>query len=102
MLAIADNDLNVTAAADRLGTSQPGVSKQLKLLEDELGFQIFARKGRCLTRITPAGHDIIARAGVIVRETDVIRSLCRRYIEEERRDPPEEGPPPMRRRARGR
>ena len=37
LLAIADNGLNITAAAERMYTSQPGVSKQLKLLEEELG-----------------------------------------------------------------
>jgi len=36
---------NITAAAQKLHTSQPGVSKQIKLLEDELGFQIFVREG---------------------------------------------------------
>ena len=43
LLAIVDNGLNITAAAERLYTSQPGVSKQLKLLEDELGLQLFTR-----------------------------------------------------------
>ena len=40
LIAIVDNGLNITAAAERLYTSQPGVSKQLKLLEEELGFDI--------------------------------------------------------------
>ena len=40
LAAIVENDLNITAAAERLHTSQPGVSKQLKQLEDELGFPI--------------------------------------------------------------
>ena len=46
LLAIVDCGLNITAAAERLHTSQPGVSKQLKLLEEELGLQLFVRKGR--------------------------------------------------------
>ncbi len=46
LLAIADNGLNITAAAEKLFTSQPGVSKQLKLLEEELGLKIFSRKGK--------------------------------------------------------
>ncbi len=46
LLAIVDNGLNITAAADRLYTSQPGVSKQLKLLEEELGLQLFSRKAK--------------------------------------------------------
>ena len=54
LLSIVDNGLNITAAADRLYTSQPGVSKQLKLLEEELGLQLFARKGKSLEGITAA------------------------------------------------
>jgi len=43
LAAVAQCGLNITAAAQKLHTSQPGVSKQIKLLEDELGFQIFVR-----------------------------------------------------------
>ena len=56
LAAVAQSGLNITAAAHKLHTSQPGVSKQIKLLEDELGFQIFVREGRNLTRITAAGQ----------------------------------------------
>ena len=52
LLAIVDNGLNITAAAEKLYTSQPGVSKQLKLLEEELGLQLFTRKGKSLGGIT--------------------------------------------------
>ncbi|MGH8195539.1 MAG: LysR family transcriptional regulator [Woeseiaceae bacterium] len=84
LLAIADNGLNITAAAKQLFTSQPGVSKQLKLLEDELGVQLFIRNGRSLTRITPSGEQIIVHARVIMREVDSIRSVCRDLANEER------------------
>ncbi len=77
LLAIADNGLNITAAAERLYTSQPGISKQLKLLEQELGVQLFTRKGKSLVAITPAGRDVIARARKIMREVQNIRSLAR-------------------------
>ncbi len=83
LLAIVDNGLNITAAADRMYTSQPGVSKQLKLLEEELGMQLFTRKGKSLGGITPAGHQVIDRARVIMREVDNIRSLASDYFEEE-------------------
>ena len=53
LVSVADTDLNITAAAKALHTSQPGVSKQLKMLEDELGFRIFVRAGRALVRVTP-------------------------------------------------
>ena len=77
LLAIADSGLNITAAAERLYTSQPGISKQLKLLEQELGVQLFTRKGKSLVAITPAGRDVISRARKITREVQNIRSLAR-------------------------
>ena len=59
LVAIADSGLNITAAAERLYTSQPGISKQLKLLEQELGVQLFTRKGKSLAAITPAGPGVV-------------------------------------------
>ncbi len=83
LLAIVDNGLNITAAAERLYTSQPGVSKQLKLLEEELGLQLFTRKGKSLGSITPAGEKVIERARVIMQEVENIRSLASDYYQEE-------------------
>ena len=83
LLAIVDNGLNITAAADRMYTSQPGVSKQLKLLEDELGLQLFARKGKSLHRITRAGDQVIGRARAIMSEVDQIRTLAEDFYREE-------------------
>jgi LysR family cys regulon transcriptional activator len=76
LLAIVDNGLNITAAAERLYTSQPGVSKQLKLLEEELGFQLFTRKGKSLDGITVAGQQVIGRARLIMKEVEGIRDLA--------------------------
>lgn len=83
LLAIVDNGLNITAAADRLYTSQPGVSKQLKLLEEELGLQLFSRKGKSLARVTNAGEKVIDRARVIMHEVENIRCLANEYYQEE-------------------
>ena len=83
LLGIADSGLNITAAAERLYTSQPGISKQLKLLEQELGIQLFTRKGKSLSAITPAGHEVIARARRILREVENIRSLASDMSEEQ-------------------
>ena len=83
LLAIVDNGLNITAAAERLYTSQPGVSKQLKLLEEELGMQLFMRKGKSLGGVTPAGERVIERARIIMQEVENIRSLASDYYEEE-------------------
>ena len=75
LLAVAGSDLNVTAAANKVHTSQSGVSKQLRLLETELGFQVFTRQGRALTRVTPAGQQVVQRAQRILHEIESIRRL---------------------------
>ncbi|MCE4509061.1 LysR family transcriptional regulator, partial [Xanthomonas hortorum] len=62
LVAIADAELNITLAAARVHATQPGLSKQLKQLEDELGFLLFVRKGRSLDAVTPAGVEVIERA----------------------------------------
>jgi len=76
LVAVAENDLNITQAARSLHAAQPGVSKQLKQLEDELGFQIFERKGRALVRPTSAGNKVIDRASQIVRQARSIKALA--------------------------
>ena len=83
LLAIADNGMNITAAANHLYTSQPGVSKQLRLLEEELGVQLFVRNGRSLVAITAAGKQIIVHARLIMREVEGIRSYARAVRQEE-------------------
>ncbi len=80
--AVAKNGLNVSATAESLFTSQPGVSKQIRQLEDELGVQIFERSGRQLTRITPAGEAIIEFAERALVEVDTLRVAA-----QEHRDP---------------
>ena len=73
LVAIADSGLNITQAAGRVHATQPGLSKQLKQLEDELGFQVFIRKGRSLDRITRAGVMVIEHARRVLAETANIR-----------------------------
>jgi LysR family cys regulon transcriptional activator len=84
LAAVAQSGLNITAAAQKLHTSQPGVSKQIKLLEDELGFQIFVREGRNLTRITPVGQQVIDRALRILQEAQSIKDLSTELRDEGR------------------
>jgi LysR family cys regulon transcriptional activator len=75
LLGVVDNGLNITSAAERLYTSQPGISKQLRLLEEEVGVPIFSRKGKALVGVTPAGSDIVEYARRILRDVDNIRSV---------------------------
>ncbi len=76
---IARNDLNISQTAISLHTSQPGISKQIRALEDELGVEIFARKGKHLSRITAAGEAILQTAGEILHKIDNIKSLADEY-----------------------
>ena len=75
LIATVDNGLNITAAAEAMFTSQPGVSKQIRLLEDELSLQLFVRKGKSLTALTDAGQQVVKRARRILSEADNIKSL---------------------------
>ncbi len=69
-------NLNLTEAANALYTSQPGVSKQIRDLEEELGVEIFERKGKRLTGITPPGKEVIEIIGRVVRELDTLRKVA--------------------------
>lgn len=81
---VAHHDLNVSATAQVLYTSQPGISKQIRLLEDELGVEIFARSGKHLTRITPAGEAILQVAGEILRKVESIKQVAQEFSDEAR------------------
>jgi LysR family transcriptional regulator, cys regulon transcriptional activator len=79
---VANRDLNVSDAADALFTSQPGVSKQIRLLEDEIGVPIFTREGKRLTRITPAGEQILMRTQNILRDIESIKLIGEEFKQE--------------------
>jgi LysR family cys regulon transcriptional activator len=81
---VAHHELNVSATAQSLYTSQPGISKQIRLLEDELGLQIFTRSGKHLTRITPAGQEVLRVAGEILARVDIIKQLAQEHSAPER------------------
>ena len=81
---VAHHDLNVSATAQSLYTSQPGISKQIRLLEDELGVEVFSRSGKHLTRITPAGEQIIETAGEILRKVDSIKQIAQEFSNEKK------------------
>ena len=71
--------LNLSTAADKLHTSQPGISKQIKLLEDELGVEIFVRNGKRVTEITPPGKAILAIAQRILQEADNLKQAAQDF-----------------------
>ncbi|OZB05599.1 MAG: transcriptional regulator CysB [Idiomarina sp. 34-48-12] len=81
IVEVLNHNLNVSATADSLFTSQPGISKQVRMLEDELGVQIFERSGKHLTQVTPAGEDVIAIARQILSQVEAIRAVAGEYTQ---------------------
>jgi LysR family transcriptional regulator, cys regulon transcriptional activator len=84
LAAVVQSGCNITAAARKLRTSQPAVSKQLRLLEDELGFDVFVRSGRTLTAITAPGEHVVTHTLRILREAQAIRNVGRQLKEQDR------------------
>jgi LysR family transcriptional regulator, cys regulon transcriptional activator len=70
---VARRGLNVSEAAEALHTSQPGVSKQIRALEDELGVQVFVRHGKRLVSVTEPGKAVVAIAERILAEAQNLR-----------------------------
>jgi LysR family cys regulon transcriptional activator len=83
---VSKRGLNVTAAADALFTSQPGVSKQIRLLEEELGVDIFVRNGKHIAEITPAGKRILEYTRKLLLEADNIRNIAEEFHATDRGD----------------
>lgn len=81
---VSRHDLNVSATAESLFTSQPGISKQIRMLEDELGVQIFQRSGKHLTEITPAGTAIVKMAGEILDKVENVRLIANEFSDKDR------------------
>ena len=79
---VARRGLNVSEAAEALHTSQPGVSKQIRALEDELGIQVFVRHGKRLVEITEPGKAVIAIAERILAEAHNLRRAGEEYANE--------------------
>ncbi len=79
IVAMRQNNLNVSETAAALFTSQPGVSKQIRQLEDEVGVQLFERSGKQIVSETAAGTDIINVAERVLAATDDIKNIGREY-----------------------
>lgn len=81
---VAQRGLNVTAAAEALFTSQPGVSKQIRLLEDELGVDVFIRNGKHLSEVTPAGQRILECTRRLLDEVENIKRVADEFHDSDR------------------
>lgn len=81
---VSRHELNVSATAESLYTSQPGISKQIRLLEDELGVPVFARNGKHLTEMTSAGREIVDLAGKILDKVENIKQVAQEFRDEKK------------------
>lgn len=81
IVEVLNNNLNVSATAESLFTSQPGISKQVRMLEDELGIQIFGRSGKHLTHVTSAGNEVITIATQILSKVEAIKAAAREHTQ---------------------
>ncbi|MES1982291.1 MAG: HTH-type transcriptional regulator CysB [Pseudomonadota bacterium] len=76
---ISRRGLNITDAAEALYTSQPGISKQIKLLEEELGIEIFIRNGKRITAITEPGKIILEIAQRMLHDAGSLKQVAQEY-----------------------
>ena len=83
LCAVVDHGLNVSEAALALFTSQPGISKQIRQLEDELGLRVFVRQGKRLSALTPAGEIVVATARRALREISNMKRVADEYRSED-------------------
>jgi len=83
LVAIVDNGLNVSGAAEVLFTSQPGISKQIRQLEDELGLRVFVRQGKRLASLTPAGEVVVSTARRALREIGNLKRVADEFRSED-------------------
>ncbi|MDP2256716.1 MAG: CysB family HTH-type transcriptional regulator [Polaromonas sp.] len=72
-------NLNLTETAKALHTSQPGVSKAIIELEEELGVEIFARHGKRLKRVTEPGDHVLKSIEIIMREVGNLRRIGEQF-----------------------
>ncbi|HTP62138.1 MAG TPA: HTH-type transcriptional regulator CysB [Burkholderiales bacterium] len=79
---VARRGLNVSAAAEALHTSQPGISKQIKGLEDELGVEIFVRHGKRMAAMTEPGKAVLAIAERILAEAANLKRAGEEFANE--------------------
>ncbi|MDT8363757.1 MAG: HTH-type transcriptional regulator CysB [Nitrosomonas sp.] len=80
---IARQGLNLSRAAEKLNTSQPGISRQMQLLEKELGVEIFIRHGKRFTSITQPGQAILAIAEKMLQDANNLRKIGEEFGDKE-------------------
>jgi len=81
---VARHNLNLSNAAEALFTSQPGISKQIRSLEDELGVDIFVRHGKRVVAVTEPGKAILEIAQRMLKDAENLRQVGEEFTEEDK------------------
>ncbi len=76
---VADRNLNITEAAEALHTAQPGVSKQIRLLEEELGITIFVRAGKRIVSVTEPGQQVVRMAREVLDSAENLKRASKDF-----------------------
>ena len=79
---VANQGLNLSKAAEALHTSQPGISKQIRLLENELEIDIFVRNGKRVVKVTPPGQAILEIAERMLRDAKNLKQVGQEFANE--------------------
>lgn len=82
LVEVVRRKLSVSAAAEALYTSQPGISRQIRALEDELGIEIFVRHGKRLTALTEPGRAVLAIAERVLAEAANLKRAGEDYAQQ--------------------
>src|SRR6266404_397812 len=81
LCGITDHELNISKAAEALHTSQPGVTRQIRQLEEELKAELLVRRGNRISALTGAGRAVVEIARRILRDIENIRSAGTEYAD---------------------
>jgi LysR family transcriptional regulator, cys regulon transcriptional activator len=84
LCGIADHELNISKAAESLHTSQPGVTRQIRQLEEELKAELLVRRGNRISALTEAGRAVVEIARRTLRDIENIRSVGAEYADANR------------------
>lgn len=81
---VVKRGLNISDAADALYTSQPGISKQIRQLEEELGIEIFVRNGKRIVALTEPGNAVLAIAQRMLHDANNLKQAAQEFHAQDR------------------
>jgi LysR family cys regulon transcriptional activator len=83
LIAIVDHGFSISRAAQALHTSQPGISRQIRVLEEQLGTAVLARNGGRIVGVTESGMHAVATARRIVKDVESLKLMGEEFLQQE-------------------